>query len=120
MVEGKKRKLVIKDTHLEDAGEITCATNRDSSSCSFQVKCKIYLKGLFTLFQNYLKSEILGLQRFQIKRWFLRVKVLDYNNFHLRQTKHYSDCKHNFKRTSIYRKASCQIYKDNLAPVSDQ
>jgi hypothetical protein len=40
VVEGKKRKLIIKDTHLEDAGEITCKTNRDASSCNFQVKCK--------------------------------------------------------------------------------
>jgi hypothetical protein len=40
VVDGKKRKLVIKDTHLEDAGEITCKTNRDASSCKFQVKCK--------------------------------------------------------------------------------
>ncbi len=39
-MEGKKRKLIIKDTHLEDAGEITCKTNRDASSCNFQVKCK--------------------------------------------------------------------------------
>jgi hypothetical protein len=43
VVEGKKRKLIIKDTHLEDAGEITCKTNRDASSCNFQVKCKCYL-----------------------------------------------------------------------------
>ena len=27
VVEGKKRKLIFKDTHLEDAGEITCKTN---------------------------------------------------------------------------------------------
>ena len=40
VVEGKKRKLVIKDTHLEDAGEITCRTNKDASSCKFQVKCE--------------------------------------------------------------------------------
>ncbi|XP_023324296.1 twitchin isoform X2 [Eurytemora carolleeae] len=47
VVEGKKRKLVIKDAHLEDAGEITCATNRDSSSCSFQVKyANEFTKGL--------------------------------------------------------------------------
>merc|ERR1719361_3181605 len=37
VVEGKKRKLVFKDTHLEDAGEITCKTNRDSSSCVLKV-----------------------------------------------------------------------------------
>jgi hypothetical protein len=43
VVEGKKRKLIIKDTHLEDAGEITCKTNRDASSCNFQVKCKCLL-----------------------------------------------------------------------------
>jgi hypothetical protein len=43
VVEGKKRKLIIKDTHLEDAGEITCKTNRDASSCNFQVKCKHHL-----------------------------------------------------------------------------
>ena len=54
MVEGKIRKLVFKvitslpqhsvylvqDTHLEDAGEITCKTNRDSSSCLLKVSCK--------------------------------------------------------------------------------
>ena len=40
VVEGKKRKLVFKDTHLEDAGEITCKTNRDSSSCVLKVACE--------------------------------------------------------------------------------
>ena len=40
VVDGKKRKLIIKDTHLEDAGEITCKTNRDSSSCTLRVACK--------------------------------------------------------------------------------
>jgi len=37
VVEGKKRKLVIKDTLLEDAGEITCKTNTESSSCQLKV-----------------------------------------------------------------------------------
>ena len=40
IVEGKKRKLIFKDTHLEDAGEITCKTNRDSSSCTLKVARK--------------------------------------------------------------------------------
>ena len=40
VVEGKKRKLIFKDTHLEDAGEITCKTNRDSSSCTLKVARK--------------------------------------------------------------------------------
>ena len=40
VVEGKKRKLIFKDTHLEDAGEITCKTNRDSSSCILKVARK--------------------------------------------------------------------------------
>ena len=40
VVEGKKRKLIFKDTHLEDAGEITCKTNRDSSSCVLKVARK--------------------------------------------------------------------------------
>ena len=40
VVEGKKRKLVFKDAHLEDAGEITCKTNRDSSSCVLKVACE--------------------------------------------------------------------------------
>ena len=40
VVDGKKRKLVFKDTRLEDAGEITCKTNKDSSSCHLTVKCK--------------------------------------------------------------------------------
>ena len=43
VVEGKKRKLVFKDTHLEDAGEITCKTNRDSSSCVLKVACKFII-----------------------------------------------------------------------------
>ena len=41
VVEGKTRKLVFKDTHLEDAGEITCRTNQESSSCQLKVACKI-------------------------------------------------------------------------------
>jgi hypothetical protein len=32
---------MIMDTHLEDAREITCKTNRDASSCAFKVKCKL-------------------------------------------------------------------------------
>ena len=43
VVDGKKRKLIIKDTHLEDAGEITCKTNRDSSSCTLRVACKFLM-----------------------------------------------------------------------------
>ena len=43
VVEGKKRKLIFKDTHLEDAGEITCKTNRDSSSCILKVARKFLL-----------------------------------------------------------------------------
>ena len=43
VVEGKKRKLVFKDTRLEDAGEITCKTNKDSSSCVLNVACKYLL-----------------------------------------------------------------------------
>ena len=39
MVDGTKRKLVVKDAHLEDAGEISCRTNKDASSCKFNVKC---------------------------------------------------------------------------------
>ena len=50
-MEGKKRKLIIKDTHLEDAGEITCKTNRDASSCNFQVKCKRLLFNCTLYFQ---------------------------------------------------------------------
>lgn len=47
VVDGKKRKLVIKDTHLEDAGEITCKTNKDSSSCQLDVKyANEFVKGL--------------------------------------------------------------------------
>ena len=47
VVEGKKRKLIFKDTHLEDAGEITCKTNRDSSSCIL----KVARKKFFSKFQ---------------------------------------------------------------------
>ena len=43
VVEGKKRKLVFKDTFLEDAGEITCKTNKDSSSCILKVARKLCL-----------------------------------------------------------------------------
>ena len=49
VVEGKKRKLVFKDTHLEDAGEITCKTNRDSSSCVLKVACEYNMIELFQL-----------------------------------------------------------------------
>jgi len=47
VVEGKKRKLIFKDTHLEDAGEITCKTNKDSSSCMLRVAhANMFIKGL--------------------------------------------------------------------------
>jgi len=35
--DGKTRKLIFKDTHLEDAGEISVKTNKDSSSCQLKV-----------------------------------------------------------------------------------
>lgn len=47
VIEGKKRKLVFKDTHSEDAGEINCKTNRDSSSCILKVAyANGFIKGL--------------------------------------------------------------------------
>ena len=40
ITEGKKRKLVIKDTLLADAGEITVKTNTDESSAKLRVACE--------------------------------------------------------------------------------
>ncbi|QQP56544.1 Uncharacterized protein FKW44_001238, partial [Caligus rogercresseyi] len=37
VVDGKKRKLVLRNAALGDAGEITCATNKDSSSSTLRV-----------------------------------------------------------------------------------
>ena len=57
VVEGKKRKLIFKDTHLEDAGEITCKTNRDSSSCTLKVARKsFFLDNLRSECQKYFTS----------------------------------------------------------------
>ena len=38
--EGKKRKLIIKDTLLSDAGEITAKTNSDEAGCKLKVARK--------------------------------------------------------------------------------
>ena len=44
--EGKKRKLIIKDTLMADAGDITVKTNKDSSSCKLKVACKLEVNRL--------------------------------------------------------------------------
>jgi len=47
VVDGKKRKLVFKDTKLDDAGEISCKTNKDSSSCDLRVShANVFVKSL--------------------------------------------------------------------------
>ena len=40
VTEGKKRKLVIKDTLLADSGEISVRTNVDKSAANLKVACK--------------------------------------------------------------------------------
>jgi len=47
VVEGKKRRLIFKDTLLAVAGEITCKTNKQSESCILKVAhANIFIKGL--------------------------------------------------------------------------
>ncbi len=53
VADGKKRKLVIKDTLLSDAGEITCKTNTDEAGCKLDVARKSMNTILNTLSQNY-------------------------------------------------------------------
>ena len=40
VVDGKKRKLIIKDTLMADAGEISVRTNTDKSAANLKVACK--------------------------------------------------------------------------------
>ena len=40
VTEGKKRKLIIKDTLLTDAGDIQVKTNTDESKAKLRVACK--------------------------------------------------------------------------------
>ena len=40
IVDGNKRRLVIKDTMLNDAGEIEARTNKDSAKCTLKVARK--------------------------------------------------------------------------------
>ena len=56
VVDGKKRKLIFKDTHLEDAGEITCKTNKDSSSCMLRVARKFQDKVVRTFLKIFIED----------------------------------------------------------------
>ena len=47
VAEGKKRKLIIKDTLLSDSGEITVKTNTDKSSANLKVACGFFTYILF-------------------------------------------------------------------------
>ena len=48
MINKERNKIFhAQDTHLEDAGEITCKTNKDSSSCQLRVACKGVGKSVF-------------------------------------------------------------------------
>lgn len=39
--EGRKRKIVIKDAKVTDAGNFKCVSNADETACELIVNCKI-------------------------------------------------------------------------------
>lgn len=41
--EGRKRKVVIKDAKVTDAGHFKCVSNADETACELTVKCKSIL-----------------------------------------------------------------------------
>ena len=61
VVNGKKRKLVIDEAKMEDAGEIKAITNADEASCKLHVERKykqIYFCMYFSLYYEGLGSRL--------------------------------------------------------------
>jgi 3-keto-L-gulonate-6-phosphate decarboxylase len=40
--DGRKRKIIIKDCKVTDAGEYTCTSNADKTECELVIQCKYY------------------------------------------------------------------------------
>lgn len=51
--EGRKRKVVIKDAKVTDAGNFKCVSNADETACELIVKCKSFsLLHLYKMLNN--------------------------------------------------------------------